>query len=122
MREAIEAGALGFSTSRTIKHRDSQGVTTPSITAHAGELVGIATALGSTGTRVVQGISDFVDFDAEFETFRSMAEASGRRTSITVEQHGRQPRLVAPAPRCMYDGASTGGATVRAARGSRSPS
>jgi N-acyl-D-aspartate/D-glutamate deacylase len=86
VREAIEAGALGFSTSRTIKHRDSKGVITPSITAHADELVGIAGALRGTAHGVVQGISDFVDFEEEFEMFRLMAEASGRTTSITVEQ------------------------------------
>jgi N-acyl-D-aspartate/D-glutamate deacylase len=89
--DAIAAGALGFSTSRTIKHRDVHGVTTPSITAHADELVGIAEALGSIGKGVVQGISDFVDFDAEFEMFRLMAEASGRTTSITVEQQDANP-------------------------------
>ena len=92
VREAIEAGALGFSTSRTIKHRDSQGVITPSITAHADELVGIASALGATGKGVVQGISDFVDFEEEFEMFRLMAEASGRTTSITVEQQDARPK------------------------------
>ncbi len=91
VREAITAGALGFSTSRTIKHRDSKGVVTPSITAHADELVGIARAVGSTGKGVVQGISDFVDFDEEFEMFRLMAEASGRTTSITVEQQDANP-------------------------------
>lgn len=91
VRRAIEAGALGFSTSRTIKHRDVRGVITPSITAHADELVGIASAVGSTGTGVVQGISDFVDFETEFEMFRLMAEASGRTTSITVEQQDARP-------------------------------
>ena len=90
--EAIEAGALGFSTSRTVKHRDSRGVVTPSITAHADELVGIARALGATGKGVVQGISDFVDFEEEFEMFRLMAEASGRTTSITVEQQDARPK------------------------------
>lgn len=91
VREAIEAGALGFSTSRTIKHRDVRGVVTPSITAHADELVGIATALGELDAGVVQGISDFGDFESEFELFRLMAEASGRTTSITVEQQDAHP-------------------------------
>jgi N-acyl-D-aspartate/D-glutamate deacylase len=91
VREAVEAGALGFSTSRTVKHRDARGVITPSITAHADELVGIARAMGSTGKGVVQGISDFLDFEAEFDLFRSMAEASGRTTSITVEQQDARP-------------------------------
>jgi N-acyl-D-aspartate/D-glutamate deacylase len=92
VREAVEAGALGFSTSRTIKHRDSKGVVTPSITAHADELVGIAGAMGATGKGVVQGISDFTDFEEEFELFRLMAEASGRTTSITVEQQDARPK------------------------------
>lgn len=91
VRDAVVAGALGFSTSRTVKHRDSKGVVTPSITAHADELVGIARAMGSTGRGVVQGISDFMDFDEEFELFRLMAEASGRTTSITVEQQDARP-------------------------------
>ncbi len=91
VREAVEAGALGFSTSRTIKHRDSKGTLTPTITAHADELVGIASVLRHTPHGVVQGISDFMDFEAEFELFRQMAEASGRTTSITVEQQDARP-------------------------------
>ena len=89
--EGIRAGALGFSTSRTEKHRDSAGVLTPSITAHEDELVGIARAVGATGTGVLQGISDFYDFDLEFALFRRMAEASGRPISLTVEQQDARP-------------------------------
>ncbi len=91
VREAIEAGALGFSTSRTEKHRDVEGETTPSITAHVDELTGIATALGEAGKGVLQGISDFYDFEEEFSMFRKMAEASGRPCSITVEQQDARP-------------------------------
>ena len=89
--EAIEAGALGFSTSRTEKHRDANGVLTPTIQAHEDELLGIARAVGNTGRGVLQGISDFYDFDAEFNLFRRMAEVSGRPISITVEQQDRRP-------------------------------
>ncbi|MGI9602197.1 MAG: N-acyl-D-amino-acid deacylase family protein, partial [Acidimicrobiales bacterium] len=91
VRQAIEAGALGFSTSRTEKHRDSAGVLTPTITVHEDELVGIASVLGELDAGVVQGISDFYDFDAEFAMFRRMAEVSGRPTSITVEQQDARP-------------------------------
>lgn len=106
--EAIEAGALGFTTSRTEKHRDVDGKTTPSITAHEDELVGIAEALGATGKGVLQGISDFYDFEAEFKMFRRMTEASGRPCSITVEQQDARPdwwkQLLEAVGRAQADG------------------
>ncbi|MGB1139413.1 MAG: N-acyl-D-amino-acid deacylase family protein, partial [Halioglobus sp.] len=89
--EAIRAGALGFSTSRTEKHKDSSGVLTPTITAHEDELVGIAKAVGDAGTGVLQGISDFYNFDNEFKLFKRMAKESGRPISLTVEQQDARP-------------------------------
>ncbi len=89
--EGIEAGALGFSTSRTEKHKDSSGVLTPTITAQENELVGIAKAVGKTGTGVLQGISDFYNFEAEFALFKRMSKESGRPVSITVEQQDARP-------------------------------
>ena len=90
--QAIEAGALGFSTSRTEKHKDVNGVLTPTISAEANELVGIAQAVGQTGKGVLQGISDFYDFDSEFALFKRMAQESGRPISLTVEQQDARPQ------------------------------
>ena len=56
VKEAIAAGAFGFSTSRTEKHRDSSGSLTPSITAHKDELVKISEAVGELNKGVLQGI------------------------------------------------------------------
>jgi N-acyl-D-aspartate/D-glutamate deacylase len=89
-RQGVEAGALGFSTSRTRNHRSSDGELTPTLTADARELLGIARAIGSTGRGVLQVVSDFDDVDAEFALFRSMAEASGRPLSFSLaDAHGR---------------------------------
>ena len=82
--EAIAAGALGFTTSRTLNHRTVRGDPTPTLTAAEAELVGIAAALGRTGTGVVEGISDFGDIDAEFAIFQRMVEVSGRPMSISL--------------------------------------
>ena len=91
VQEAIKAGAYGFSTSRTEKHNDVNGNLTPSITAHKNELVEIAKSLGEINQGVLQGISDFYDFDSEFDIFKSMSKESGRPISITVEQQDARP-------------------------------
>ena len=85
-RGAIEAGALGFTTSRTLNHRTSKGEYTPTLTAEADELIGIAQAIGRTGRGVLQVVSDFADLDAEFAIFRRMAETSGRPLSFSLVQ------------------------------------
>ena len=91
VQEAIKAGAYGFSTSRTEKHNDVNGNLTPSITADKDELVEIAKSLGEINKGVLQGISDFYDFDSEFDIFKTMSKESGRPISITVEQQDARP-------------------------------
>ena len=92
-REAVEAGALGFSTSRTLNHRTSTGEHTPTLTAEVDELVGIAAALGQAGTGVLQVVSDFLDFDTELDICRRMMAESGRPMSISVVQSPIIPTL-----------------------------
>lgn len=89
--EALEAGALGFSTSRSLNHKAVDGSVIPSYFAAADELAGIAGGLAEAGTGVLQLISDFDDVDAEFALVRRMAESSGRPVSVTVLQFDRAP-------------------------------
>jgi N-acyl-D-aspartate/D-glutamate deacylase len=88
--EAVRAGALGFTTSRTLNHKTSRGEPTPTLTAAREELVGIAEAIGRTGAGVFQLITDFPDMEHEIGTMRAMAKVSGRPLSVSLMQvHAR---------------------------------
>jgi N-acyl-D-aspartate/D-glutamate deacylase len=90
-RGAVEAGALGFSTSRTLNHRDSEGQPTPTLTAGEDELEGIALALKAAGKGVLQFVSDFQSPAEEFAMFRRIVEKSGRPLSFTLAQNPKGP-------------------------------
>ncbi|GAC1615246.1 MAG: amidohydrolase family protein [Candidatus Dormibacteraceae bacterium] len=84
--EGVAAGGLGFTTSRTINHRTSRGEPTPTLTAAADELVGIAKGLGAIGRGVLQVVSDHMDTDDEFAMFRRMVAESDRPLSFSLVQ------------------------------------
>jgi N-acyl-D-aspartate/D-glutamate deacylase len=90
-REAVEAGALGFSSSRTIMHRSADGSQTPTLAAQEEELLGIALGLADAGAGVLQFVSDFDDPRAEFAMLRRLVEASGRPLSFSLVQSGSRP-------------------------------
>jgi N-acyl-D-aspartate/D-glutamate deacylase len=83
VRQGIQAGALGFTTSRTLNHRTSTGDFTPTLTAEAAELLGIAQGMTAG---VIEVVSDFADLDAEFSLLQRMVEVSGRPLSISIAQ------------------------------------
>ncbi len=89
--EAIRAGAIGFSTSRTLNHRTSDGQPTPTLTAAEDELVGLALALKRANAGVLQVVSDFADFEREFAMLEHLARVSGRPLSFSLAQSGRSP-------------------------------
>lgn len=85
-KESMEAGALGFSSSRTINHRSSNGAHTPSLTAEMDEMVGIASGVKDAGRGVLEMISDFKDLEAEFSIVEAMARNSQRPMSLSLAQ------------------------------------
>ena len=91
-RRAAEVGAMGFSTSRTLNHRTSDGQPTPTLTAGEDELMGIAMGLKAAGRGTLQFVSDFNDPEAEFALMRRLVEASGRPLAFTLVQSPRGPR------------------------------
>jgi len=89
--EAVEAGALGFSTSRTIMHRAADGTPTPTLAAEERELTAIAMGLADADRGVLQFVSDFDDPRAEFAMLRRLVEASGRPLSFSLVQSASRP-------------------------------
>lgn len=89
--DAVRAGALGFSTSRTLNHRTSDGDLTPTHSAAADELAGIARGLKAAGGGVLQVITDFVDAPAELSMLRRLVTESGRPLSFSLAQSDRGP-------------------------------
>ena len=88
---AMRAGALGFSTSRTLNHRTSDGQPTPTLTAGEDELMGIALGLKAAGAGVLQLVSDFAEPEAEFAMLRRLVERSGRPLSFSLVQSPLAP-------------------------------
>jgi N-acyl-D-aspartate/D-glutamate deacylase len=91
--EAMRAGALGFSTSRTLNHRTVKGDPTPSLRASEAELLGIALGMKDAGSGVIEFISDFntPNPESEFEMLDRLLTASGRPFSVSLAQAHRRP-------------------------------
>ena len=86
--EAMRAGAIGFSTSRSINHKSVSGAPTPTLRAAEEELTAIALGVKDAGRGVLQMITDFdgADVDGEFALMRRLVEASGRPLSFSLMQ------------------------------------
>ena len=90
--DAMHAGAIGFSTSRTLNHRTATGDPTPSLRASSAELEAIALGVADAGQGVVELISDFwPDTDGEFELVHTMVARTGVPLSLSLAQSHRRP-------------------------------
>ena len=91
LEEALAAGAMGFTTSRTVKHKAKDGRLTPSLSASEPELAGLALAMKRAGKGVIEVNSDFGDGD--FAILRQAAELAGRPLSVLLLQVDNAPDL-----------------------------
>ena len=89
--EGLRAGAFGFSTSRTLNHRATDGRHIPTLRAEEAELTAIAQAMRSVGSGWLQIVSDFEDQQGEIGLFRRLARESGRPVTITMIQSDARP-------------------------------
>ncbi|WP_436774776.1 N-acyl-D-amino-acid deacylase family protein [Yinghuangia sp. YIM S09857] len=99
VREAMEAGALGFTTSRTIMHRAIDGEPVPGTYAAEDELFGIGAALREAGHGVFEvapaGVAGEDDLAASREVawMRRLAAAIGRPVAYGMTQSNASPAL-----------------------------
>lgn len=90
--EGLQAGAFGFSTSRLLQHRTSEGEPIPSYGAAESELVEIADAIAEVGHGWIQSVGDYGDaIDKEFGLLTTLAKRSGRPLTLTLLQKDSDP-------------------------------
>jgi N-acyl-D-aspartate/D-glutamate deacylase len=97
VRAGIRAGALGFSTSRTIAHRAIDGEPVPGTFAAEDELFGIGRVLGELGTGVFElapaGIlgEDLAAPEREMDWMRRLSAEVGRPVTFAMSQNNNEP-------------------------------
>jgi N-acyl-D-aspartate/D-glutamate deacylase len=99
VKEAIVAGALGFSTSRTIAHRAIDGEPVPGTYAAEDELFGIGAALGELGTGIFElapagaAGEDVLAPKLEVDWMRRLSAAIQRPVTFAMVQVDAAPNL-----------------------------
>jgi N-acyl-D-aspartate/D-glutamate deacylase len=109
--EAMQAGAVGFSTSRSVNHKSADGDPTPSFEAAERELHMIAAGVARSGEGVLQLITEFPDPESVPERMRlliDLARDSGRPLSFTLAQFHTAPRSWAEVLRLTEEARAAG--------------
>ena len=106
---SLRAGAVGFSTTRTVLHRAKDGELAAGTTASVDELLGIGDALGAAGAGVFEVASDMVDPEAEFAWMADLSRRTGRPVTFGCLQNDVWPQqwrtLLELSERANADGA-----------------
>jgi N-acyl-D-aspartate/D-glutamate deacylase len=91
VREALAAGALGFTTSRTLLHRAVDGEPVPGTFAAEDEVIGIGRVLGELGRGVFEMASDLAPEDREFGWMQQLAARTRRPVTFACLQNDVDP-------------------------------
>jgi N-acyl-D-aspartate/D-glutamate deacylase len=91
VKEALEAGALGFSTSRTLLHRAKDGEVVPGTYAEDAEVLGIGRMLGEVGHGVFEVASDLAPEGDELAWMSRLGKETGRPVSFACLQNPIEP-------------------------------
>ena len=91
--EVLLAGALDFSTSRTLIHKGANGKHVPGTFSRQEELFAIGRALGDTKRGVFQMTSNPIGMDLETTWMRKLAAETGQPVAFNVQQIDSHPDL-----------------------------
>ena len=98
VQEGIEAGALGFTSSRTMLHRALDGEPVPGTFAGAEELIAMGKAVADAGGGVVEVASDIGlgglegNFGSDIDWMRELANDYGLTVTYALNQADRHPQ------------------------------
>jgi N-acyl-D-aspartate/D-glutamate deacylase len=84
LADALDAGAMGIATSRTLFHRSSDGRPIPTLDASDEELLALAGVLRSRGMGVFQIVEDLHEPGASLAHMRSLAERAQRPLTFSI--------------------------------------
>ncbi|MDY0007357.1 MAG: amidohydrolase family protein [Spongiibacteraceae bacterium] len=84
LEEALDAGAMGIATSRTLFHRSSDGKPIPTLDASNDELLALADTLRKKGKGVFQIVEDIQLPDKDLSILRQLAERSGQPLTFSL--------------------------------------
>src|SRR5579862_7202744 len=90
--DSVRAGALGFSTSRTLNHRTSTGDYTPTLKAGEDELTAIAAAMHGQGRSVLQFVLDLSTIHEDLPMMLRVADTTKCPITFSITQNDKAPQ------------------------------
>ena len=88
VREGVEAGALGFSTSRTLLHKDLKGVHMPGTFAGSDEMLALGLSMKGLTHGVFEMVSDHLGDDDEWMWVKGFAQETGLPVTLVATSAG----------------------------------